>query len=162
MIVIIIIGILIAALLPRLTGSQARARDTARMAGVNQIANGLALLINDQGSILTGAGGICINNISALSGASASLSGYLATLPVDPQPTHSNVAALSPVTTCAGYYGVIMAADGRSAMVFTDLETTNGANVGTLGAYVSMNSLTGMQAYITSGGSSYFGALVQG
>ena len=38
LIVIIIIGILIAALLPRLTGSQQRARDTARVAGVNQVA----------------------------------------------------------------------------------------------------------------------------
>ena len=38
LIVIIIVGILIAALLPRLTGSQARARDVSRTAGLNQIA----------------------------------------------------------------------------------------------------------------------------
>jgi prepilin-type N-terminal cleavage/methylation domain-containing protein len=51
LIVIIIVGILIAALLPRLTGSQQRARDTSRTAGVNQVANGIALLLNDEGTL---------------------------------------------------------------------------------------------------------------
>lgn len=51
LIVIIIIGILIAALLPRLSGTQARARDNARAAMVNQIANGISLLISDAGQI---------------------------------------------------------------------------------------------------------------
>jgi len=53
LIVIIIIGILIAALLPRLTGTQARARDNARAAMVNQIANGVSLLIGDAGTLVT-------------------------------------------------------------------------------------------------------------
>jgi type II secretory pathway pseudopilin PulG len=46
--VIIIVGILIAALLPRLTGSQSRARDTARIAAVNQIASAGALAVADR------------------------------------------------------------------------------------------------------------------
>ena len=50
---IIIVGILIAALLPRLVGTQARARDISRTAGVNQITNGISLLMNDHGSLTT-------------------------------------------------------------------------------------------------------------
>ena len=41
LIVIVIIGILAAALIPRLTGIQARARDTGRKADMNQIASAL-------------------------------------------------------------------------------------------------------------------------
>jgi type II secretory pathway pseudopilin PulG len=37
LIVIVIIGILAAALIPRLTGAQAQARDTARLADLNQL-----------------------------------------------------------------------------------------------------------------------------
>lgn len=42
LIVIVIIGILAAALIPRLTGIQARARDTARKADLQQIGTALA------------------------------------------------------------------------------------------------------------------------
>lgn len=42
LIVIVIIGILAAALIPRLTGIQARARDTARKADLNQISTSLS------------------------------------------------------------------------------------------------------------------------
>ena len=42
LIVIVIIGILAAALIPRLTGIQGRARDTARKADLNQISTSLS------------------------------------------------------------------------------------------------------------------------
>ncbi|MBP6257103.1 hypothetical protein KA405_05390 [Patescibacteria group bacterium] len=51
---IIIVGILIAALLPRLVGSQARARDTARAGHINQIAQAAALMRADNVAIATG------------------------------------------------------------------------------------------------------------
>ncbi len=54
LIVIIIVGILIAALLPRLVGSQARARDTARAGHINQIAQAAALMRADNVAIATG------------------------------------------------------------------------------------------------------------
>ena len=43
LIVVVIIGILAAAILPRLTGAQAATRDTARKTALNQIAQGLEL-----------------------------------------------------------------------------------------------------------------------
>ena len=49
MIVIVILGILMGTLLPRLTGSQARARDAARQADLNAITQAMELYYNDFG-----------------------------------------------------------------------------------------------------------------
>lgn len=49
LIVIVIIGILAAALIPRLTGLQARARDTARTADLRNIATAVELYHVDNG-----------------------------------------------------------------------------------------------------------------
>ena len=49
LIVVVIIGILAAALIPKLTGAQSRARDTARIADANQIATALTMYFNDKG-----------------------------------------------------------------------------------------------------------------
>ena len=58
MIVVIIIGILMSALLPKLTWAQANARDTARLAAISQISTALTMYFNDAGiypeSSLTG------------------------------------------------------------------------------------------------------------
>ena len=50
LIVVVIIGILAAAILPRLTGAQASTRDTARKTALNQIAQGLELYNTARGS----------------------------------------------------------------------------------------------------------------
>lgn len=50
LIVVVIIGILAAAILPRLTGAQAATRDTARKTSLNQIAQGLELYNTARGS----------------------------------------------------------------------------------------------------------------
>ena len=50
LIVVVIIGILAAAILPRLTGAQASTRDTARKTALNQIAQGLELYNTAKGS----------------------------------------------------------------------------------------------------------------
>jgi len=72
LIVIIIIGILIAALLPRLTGSQAKARDTARQASVQQILSAESMYASE-------------NNGQYVTGCATAVSGYLATVPTDPK-----------------------------------------------------------------------------
>ena len=59
LIVVVIIGILAAAILPRLTGAQAATRDTARRSALNQIAQGLELYNTSNGSypsVITDAG----------------------------------------------------------------------------------------------------------
>lgn len=47
LIVIVIVGVLAVALIPRLTGAQARARDTARIADLRQVQNAIALYYAD-------------------------------------------------------------------------------------------------------------------
>ena len=49
MIVIVILGILMGTILPRLTGAQARARDTARISDLNNISQALEVFYNDEG-----------------------------------------------------------------------------------------------------------------
>jgi len=51
LIVIVIIGILAAALIPRLTSARARANDTARKADLQQIATALVAAQLDNGSL---------------------------------------------------------------------------------------------------------------
>jgi type II secretion system protein G len=49
MIVIVILGILMGTILPRLTGAQSRARDTARIADLNNISQALEVYSSDEG-----------------------------------------------------------------------------------------------------------------
>lgn len=50
MIVIVILGILMGTILPRITGAQSRARDTARQADLNSIAQAMELYYDDFGA----------------------------------------------------------------------------------------------------------------
>lgn len=82
LIVIVIIGILAAALIPRLTGIQGRARDTARKADLNSISQALATYQLDNNYYYNGttnfgnASGMVDNFVS---------NGYLQSAPKDPQ-----------------------------------------------------------------------------
>ena len=53
MIVIVILGILMSTILPKLTGAQARARDTGRKADLGNISQALLVLFSDYGSFPT-------------------------------------------------------------------------------------------------------------
>lgn len=110
LIVIIIVGILIAALLPRLIGSQARARDTARAAHLNQLGQAAALYVTD-------------NSTVSLSGCSNTslLNNYLASRPTDPTSRTVNAAC------GAGLYPIYRAADGSNIIV-ADVESDTAGN----------------------------------
>ena len=123
LIVIIIVGILIAALLPRLVGSQTRARDIARTAGVNQIANGVALLMNDNGELST-TGDICVTAGSDVVANGVDLTSYLASIPEDPSSTNNNAA--NGVAACNGNYSMRVANDGSAALIYAVMEGANG------------------------------------
>ncbi|MEI7562524.1 MAG: prepilin-type N-terminal cleavage/methylation domain-containing protein [bacterium] len=64
LIVIVIIGILAAALLPRLSNARARANDLARKANLRQIATALMMYQSDKGSFPA-----TIGSVYAISGA---------------------------------------------------------------------------------------------
>jgi len=77
MIVIIIIGILMAAFLPKLQWAQQRARDVARKANLSTISTALLMYFNAKGTYPTWS---CVSDISG-----DLVPAYLSSLPRDPQ-----------------------------------------------------------------------------
>jgi prepilin-type N-terminal cleavage/methylation domain-containing protein len=101
LIVITIIGILAVALIPRLAGGPSRARDATRKSDLQQIATALEFYANDNNggypqatSSTTGA--FCASSAFA-SGGGFPLTGYMSTIPTDPQSLATN--------TVIGTYG---------------------------------------------------------
>jgi prepilin-type N-terminal cleavage/methylation domain-containing protein len=86
LIVITIIGILSVALIPRLVGAPARARDAQRRTDVQTIATALELYADDEGAYPAPPVGAtaCVG----LDGFEALLTDYLSSYPVDPVPTN--------------------------------------------------------------------------
>ena len=88
LIVVVIIGILAAAILPRLTGAQAATRDVARQKGLNDIASALEMYTTSVGSYPdTSTKG----SADGLSGALVADKGYLKDIPADPQTKSSAI-----------------------------------------------------------------------
>jgi len=96
LIVIVIIGILAAALIPRLTGAQGQARDTARVSDLSQMGTALTVY------------GVDNNNSYPISGSSEAVlsglvtDGYLKALPKDPL---NGVGKACAITATTWYYG---------------------------------------------------------
>jgi len=92
LIVIVIIGILAAALIPRLTSVRGRANDTARKADLQQIASALVAYQIDHGSFPTTRGSVnCISGVLATAGMSG--------LPTDPNKTRTIAGFTNPNPT---------------------------------------------------------------
>lgn len=98
LIVVVIIGILAAALIPRLIGAQSQARDTARVTWVNQIKNGLEVYYNDQWNYPSG---LSKPSVELLSWA---LAWKLSDIPRDPQTTRTTKFWVAWTTSNAGYW----------------------------------------------------------
>ena len=99
LIVIVIIGILAAALVPRLVSVQGRARDTKRKADLSQIGTALAIYKTDNSLFPTNSGSA--HKLNGL------LSGYMSAVPTDPSADGSTV--LVPELNSAtgyGYYAI--------------------------------------------------------
>ena len=88
LIVVVIIGILAAAILPRLTGAQAATRDVARQKGLNDIASALEMYTTSVGSYPDTA---TKGSADGLSGALVADKGYLKDIPADPQTKSSTI-----------------------------------------------------------------------
>jgi prepilin-type N-terminal cleavage/methylation domain-containing protein len=89
LIVIAIIAVLAALILPNLSGSRARARDSRRKMDLNNMQQAFRLYYNDAGAfpltnVVTGAWGSVLNS-------SNGLTIYMTQLPVDPSSTTSGV-----------------------------------------------------------------------
>jgi prepilin-type N-terminal cleavage/methylation domain-containing protein len=96
MIVVVILGVLMSTILPRLTGAQARARDVGRVADLGNIAAALTVFYDDNG-LYPGPGAIgtdanltpeCLGSVGAANTVSKKIGIYLEgnQVPIDPQP----------------------------------------------------------------------------
>jgi type II secretion system protein G len=137
MIVIVILGILMGTILPRLTGAQARARDTGRIADLNTIAQALETYFDDNGTYPTlpvGTRFECLKPM-ATGGTPATyeaIMGYLKGGNV-PMPSSGQVNGVPGGVTCTGQYIYMplmnkgIANNGYA--LITDVETYQKANV---------------------------------
>lgn len=117
LIVITIIGILAVALIPRLTGGPARARDAQRKSDLQQIATALEFYNQDNGEYPDIATPACVKTLS--------LSSYLTTIPSDP--TNAGYGASCDGAANGGYiyYELDDNSDGTidGYILIADLET---------------------------------------
>ena len=126
MIVIVILGILMGTILPRLTGAQGRARDTARIADLNNLSQALEVYYNDNGGYPETDAKGCLN--SEIPGAtSKKLGNYMKGGRV-PKPVSNQQNTLG----CIGmYYYRPLIKDGvanASYVLASDVETFQMAN----------------------------------
>ncbi len=159
MIVIAIIGILAATLLPTLTGSQARTRDTARKSNLQQISTALEAFYTDRSQYPVFTGNTTDTdmnlgtNTGCLSNSGGGLSGYLVdlfkgkTAPLDPQPQMKVPLCHGAVVKAYGYWP--MDANGTNNVAYAVV-----ANVET---YQMANSSSGTSMCGITMGSSYTG-----
>jgi type II secretion system protein G len=148
MIVIVILGILMGTILPRLTGAQARARDTGRIADLNTIGQALETYFDDNG-VYPGDNGVPVCLVDPANGSEPdgssvvqAIQGYLKG-GVVPKPATSQVNKVGTVTCTGAYvYAPINSKGiaGNGYALFTDVETYQKANI--LGSTVSINSTT--------------------
>ncbi len=129
MIVIVILGILMGTILPRLTGAQARARDTGRIADLNTIGQALETYFDDNGQYPNPAGAnvFCMDGTDVIS---PEISGYLKG-GVVPTPAASQVTDVAANTCTGGYIYVSLASRGianNGYALFSDVETFQKAN----------------------------------
>lgn len=139
MIVIVIIGILAVALLPRVIGAPAKARDVTRKTDIADIINALELYAADVGSYPLG--GATPTN-TCLTGADAVallIDDYLQEFPTDP-------TGLSSQSGCSGYYYVPLTQSG------TGSSATNYALIANLEGVVTAAA---DDIFCTSGETSY-------
>jgi len=108
LIVIVIIGILAAALVPRLVSVQGRARDTRRKADLSQIGSALAIYKTDNATFPVTSGGVSTRV------AIQYLSGYMTATPTDPVST-TVVPEFGAVATHTGYGYVSVTRNGIAA-----------------------------------------------
>ena len=101
LIVVVIIGILAAAILPRLTGAQAATRDVARQKGLNDIASALEMYTTSVGAYPeTPTKG----SADGLKSALVDDKGYLKDIPADPQ-TESQAIGIDGKNGTKGQFG---------------------------------------------------------
>ena len=117
LIVITIIGILAVALVPRITGGPAKARDATRKADLQQIATALEFYNDDTGDYPESTGD-CVSDLG--------LDSYLTTVPSDPAPQDSTRNFLTVTGGCStSDYAYLNVDSGDGYLLFALLENAS-------------------------------------
>jgi len=131
MIVIVILGILMGTILPRLTGAQARARDTGRIADLNTIGQALETYFDDNGEYPNDDGTtveFCL--LAGESVVTPLIADYLKGSVV-PTPAQSQITSVAGLDCEGGYVYVPLLSKGignNGYALFSDVETFQKAN----------------------------------
>jgi prepilin-type N-terminal cleavage/methylation domain-containing protein len=125
LIVITIIGILAVALVPRLTGGPAKARDAQRRADLQQLSTALTQIADDSSGVYP-AGIFCINGTGAI------FDGYLTTVPGDPTPDNfwEGTPDPDPCAATGGGYAYVGLQSGGGFLLIAELENTKSSSPG--------------------------------
>ena len=132
LIVVVIIGILAAAILPRLQGAQAATRDTARRTALNQIAQGLELYNTAKGSypeISTTDNWVTTKHKSSEGLKSALVSEYMKDIPGNPNKKDLTTVKFDnkDLSSTAGNFVVVDLGNGKLALA-SKVERLDNAN----------------------------------
>ena len=133
MIVIVILGILMGTILPRLTGAQARARDTGRIADLNTIGQALETYFDDNG-VYPGTQAT-LECLKPLGTTYEAIKGYLKgeAVPTPSTSQKNGTGSTEDTDLCTGSYIYIPLAnkgiEKNGYVLITDVETYQKANV---------------------------------
>ena len=148
LIVVVIIGILAAALLPKLLSAQGRARDTARKADLTQILTSLKMYYDDEGEYPTYADtNGCADNVA--DGFMEKMEPYMSEVPSDPQKNRNIM--IDGTNECTKYYAYMplksSGTDGGAAVLAANLEVFGKSMNWVLNLSSSLYYLSGAAAY---------------
>lgn len=122
LIVITIIGILAAALLPRITSGPSKARDAQRQTDLQQIATALEFYADDHSGVYPSTGSNnCVEDIES------DLLDYMSSVPSDP---NDNVSGTCSGASTDGYSYVQLGSNGTSYILIAGLENGTGEGDG--------------------------------
>ncbi len=142
LIVVVIIGILAAALIPRLQGVQGRARDVQRKTGLSQIGQGMGVLRQDAGTYASG--------ISApIPNSAALVPSYLASLPTDPKGTSWNLA-WDFSTSNGNYAARTNTGNGGDILLLAARTEIKGSSNGSGVSFGSVTNMSGLQSVLNT------------
>ncbi len=156
LIVVVIIGILAAALIPRLQSVQGRARDTKRKADLSQIGSALSVYKSDVGSFTALSG----TTTSGLTTTLVTNGSYITAIPTDSDASTWNANSTTPIN--GGYYAfATLARNGSTGNAFILGARTETDGTSSNWVYASATSASGGAIIANTNATVYESAICQ-
>lgn len=147
LIVVVIIGILAAALIPRLQGVQGRARDTQRKTDLGQIGNAAAVLQSDIGTYSWPTAAVNSGTINK----SVLMPTYMSNVPEETQKNRVALTELWASAQANMYAGNAYGSPYQILVLGANTEVAGTSNA-QAGTWTSVSTMSGAQAMLSTGG----------